>query len=174
MLPSTEVSIPVAGVLHSRRVSVPRVVFAIAFALAAAVSIALLSDWAELGSAVTSLWARPDQVAILLAAYTAAFWFKAAAWKQLLTHKTRLMPLLTAVQAGLLANHVLPFKLGEFARPLLAARAGVPMAEAATTTAIARLIDLAALLAIAVAVGHYYRCPRRRGRGYKVWFCRRE
>ena len=162
-MPFPEASISAAGVLHSRRVSVPRVVLAIAFTLAAAVSIALLADWAELGSAVTSLWARPDQVAILLAAYTAAFWFRAAAWKQLITHKTRLMPLLTAVQAGLLANHVLPFKLGEIVRPLLAARTGVPMAEAATTTAIARLIDLAALLAIAVAVGALLSVPAATG-----------
>ena len=43
--------------------------------------------------------------------------------------------LFVPLQAGLLVNHLAPVKLGEFVRPLLAARYGVPIAEAATTTA---------------------------------------
>ena len=52
-----------------------------------------------------------------------------------------------------MANHVLPFKLGEIVRPLMAERSGLPLAQAAATTAVARMLDLAALVAIAAAVG---------------------
>ncbi len=57
------------------------------------------------------------------------------------------------MQAGLLVNHIAPLKLGEIVRPLLAARYGVPLAQAATTTAVARFLDLAVLLTIAAVVG---------------------
>ena len=151
-----------AAIRHLRWPTVPRLALAVALTIAAAVSLALLADWAEVGSAIASLGARPALVAVLLAAYTAAFWSRALAWKQLITHKTRVLSLLSAVQAGLLANHVLPFKMGEVVRPLLAARSGVPMAKAAATTAVARLIDLAALLAIAVVVGSLLSVPTAR------------
>ena len=42
-----------------------------------------------------------------------------------------------------------PFKAGEVARPYFAARHGVPVAEAASTTVVARLLDFAALALIA-------------------------
>ena len=161
-MPLLEAFAPLARTSNPRRLTVARGGLALALTAAAVVSIALLADWAQLGSAITSLGTRPELVAVLLAAYTAAFWLRTVAWKQLLTHKTGVLPLLSAVQAALLANHVLPFKLGEVVRPLLAARSGVPMAEAATTTAIARLIDLAALLAIAVVVGSLVSVPAAR------------
>ena len=161
-MPILEAVTASAGSRHPRRPTVARVALALALTVAAAVSIVLLADWAELGSAVTSLGARPELVALLLTAYTAAFWLRTVAWKQLLNHKAGVLPLLSAIQAALLANHVLPFKLGEIVRPLLAARSGVPMAEAATTTAIARLIDLAALLSIAVVVGSLVSVPAAR------------
>ena len=47
--------------------------------------------------------------------------------------------LFSILQAGLFLNHLLPFKAGEVARPYLATRHGVPAAEAATTTVVARL-----------------------------------
>ena len=50
-----------------------------------------------------------------------------------------------------LVNHIAPLKLGEFVRPLVAGRYGVPLAEAATTTAVARTLDFAALVSTASA-----------------------
>ena len=53
------------------------------------------------------------------------------AWRQLISAGGSVFALFTFLQASLLANHLLPFKLGEAARPLLAARNGVPLAQAA-------------------------------------------
>ena len=60
--------------------------------------------------------------------------------------------LVAILHAALFANHALPVKAGEVLRPALAARAGVPLADATVSTVVARLLDVAALLAIAAAL----------------------
>ena len=85
---------------------------------------------------------------MFVAAYAGAFWLRAVAWKRLLTHRTGVFSLFAVLHAALLANHLLPFKAGEAVRPYLAGQRGVPLGEAAATTAIARLLDLASLTAI--------------------------
>ena len=112
-----------------------------------------LADWSQLKLALRQLGSRPWLVGILILAYTGAFLLRAFAWRVLLTHRIGLFQLFVSIQAGMLANHLAPVKLGEFVRPLLAARFGLPMAQAAGTTAVARYLDFAALLAIAAVVG---------------------
>ena len=107
----------------------------------------------KLEAALPAFRAQPLLLVALAAAYTAAFGLRAVAWRVLMVHRTGVFHLLVAIQTGLLLNHVAPFKLGELVRPVLARRRGIPLAEAAATTAIARLLDFTALIAIAAAVG---------------------
>ena len=130
-----------------------RVSVGLALTIAVGVVVWWLADWAELAVAVSTLGQRPELLGALLASYTAAFGLRAVAWRQLMTTKSGVFGLFTCLQAALLANHVLPFKLGEAARPLLAARRGAPLSEAAATTAVARLLDFGCLILIAAVCG---------------------
>ena len=130
-----------------------RVGVGVALTAAVALLVWFLADWAHLGEALQALATRPELLAILLVSYTAAFALRAFAWRQLLATRARVFGLFTYLQAALLVNHLLPFKLGEATRPLLAARNGIPLPEAAASTAIARLIDFASLILIAAVCG---------------------
>lgn len=112
-----------------------------------------LADWSQLWAALRVLAARPELLAAFLVSYSGAFALRAVAWRQLTINGPSLFALFNALQAALLANHLLPFKLGEVARPLLAARRGVPLPEAASTTAVARLLDFGSLILIAAVCG---------------------
>ena len=161
--PQTDAYGPAKGPVDLLRSwSLPRIILALTLAVAASLLIAFLADWAEVRAGIGDLLKRPELLIILLATYTAAFWLRAIAWRQLITGPASIFSLFTVLQAALLTNHLLPFKLGEVARPLLATRRGVSIAEAATTTAIARLLDLAALLAIAAFVGALLSVPAGR------------
>jgi uncharacterized protein (TIRG00374 family) len=106
-------------------------------------------DLSQLGTAFETLPRNPLTVAAMALGYTAAFWLRAVAWRSLLSTRIRAGRLFSILQASLLLNHALPFKLGEVARPYLATRKGIPAAEAATSTVLARLGDFAALALIA-------------------------
>ena len=112
-----------------------------------------LADWSLLKSAVRELGNQPWLLAIMVFAYSGAFLLRAIAWRVLSLSRTGLFQLFVSIQCGLLVNHLAPIKLGEVARPLLAVRYGMPIAEAASTTALARYLDFTALLAIASVVG---------------------
>ena len=140
-----------------------RIAGGLAIAACAAAAVALLIDGAELGSAASALWSRPELVAAFLAAYTAAFGLRAMAWRTLLASRGTGLELFSILQATLLANHLLPFGLGEAVRPSLAARRGIPLLPAVTTTGIARFLDLSALVAIAAAVGVFLLLPSGSG-----------
>ena len=129
--------------------------------LTAAVGLLLwwLADWSQLPAALRALAQRPELLAALLVSYTGAFALRAVAWRQLMTSGGSVFTLFTCLQAALLANHLLPFKLGEAARPLLATRRGIPLAEAASTTAVARLLDFASLILIAAVCGSFLALP---------------
>ena len=133
--------------------NVSRVLIGLALTVGVGFLVWWLADWAELADAVGTLVERPELLAALLVSYTAAFALRAVAWRQLMTGRPGVFGLFTCLQAALLANHLLPFKLGEAARPLLATRRGVPLAEAATTTAVARLLDFGCLILIAAMAG---------------------
>ena len=130
------------------RVAVVVVLLALALSL-----IVYLADWSQLRNAVGELRGQPWLLAILVVAYTLAFLLRAVAWRALSSGCTGIYQLFVSIQAALLVNHLTPVKLGEIVRPLLAARYGMPVAEAASTTAVARYLDFVALLAIAAAVG---------------------
>ena len=132
---------------------IARVLIGLALTIAVGLVVWWLADWAELAHAVATLGQRPELLATLLVSYTAAFALRAVAWRQLMTTRSGMFGLFTCLQAALLANHVLPFKLGEAARPLLAARQGAPLSEAAATTAVARLLDFGCLILIAAVCG---------------------
>ena len=119
----------------------------------ALVAVAFLADWPRLADALGELKAQPILLPALAILYSTAFLLRAVSWKGLLVSRASTFKLFVGLQAGLLVNHLAPLKLGEFVRTLLAARAGVPLAEAATTTAVARVLDFSALLAIAAVVG---------------------
>ena len=120
---------------------------------AAATVVAFFADWGRLKDALLGFEGALWLLALLAVVYTGAFWLRAAAWRSLIASRAGIFPLFVSLQAGLLVNHLAPFKLGEFVRILLGGRFGVPMAESATTTAIARVLDFAALIAIAAVVG---------------------
>ncbi len=130
-----------------------RVLIGIALTVSVGSLVWWLADWAELAAAVVTLTQRPELLAALLVSYTAAFALRAVAWRQLMTSRAGVFGLFNCLQAGLLANHLLPFNLGEAARPLLATRRGAPLSEAAATTAVARLLDFACLILIAAVCG---------------------
>ena len=121
-----------------------------------------LADWSQMVDALRVLAGRPELLGLLVVSYTGAFLFRAVAWRQLMTAGAGVFGLFTYLQAALLANHLLPFKLGEAARPLLAARRGVPLSEAAGSTAMARLLDFASLIVIAAAGGLLLSLPAGR------------
>ena len=130
------------------RVAVVVVLLALTLSL-----IVYLADWSQLRNAVGELRGQPWLLAILVVAYTLAFLLRAVAWRALSSGCAGIYQLFVSIQAALLVNHLTPVKLGEIVRPLLAARYGMPVAEAASTTAVARYLDFVALLVIAAAVG---------------------
>ena len=102
----------------------------------ALVAVGLVVDRAELWSAATGFGSPPKLVAAFVAAFSAAFWLRAIAWRVLLKHRAGTFSLFAVLQTTLLANHVLPFGIREAARPLMAMRRGVPGAEAAVLEAL--------------------------------------
>ena len=134
-------------------ISALRTVMALSVMALAAFLVYILADWTQLRNAMQEFRGHPWLLLALVAAYTGAFLLRAIAWRVLIVNRIGLYWLFVSMQAGLLVNHLAPVKLGEFVRPLLATRYGVQIAEAATTTAIARVLDFAALLVIAGVVG---------------------
>ena len=132
--------------------SVPRVLLALALVVAVSLVVVFFADRAHLEAAFSGFRAQSWWLAFLIVAYTGAFWLRAVAWWALVGRSCGVFPLFVAIQAALLANHILPFKLGELVRPVMAHRSGLPLAQAAATTAVARMLDLAALVIIAAIV----------------------
>ena len=142
----------VAGHVRNNNLAI-RVAISLATVALAMVAIAYLADWSQLKVAVEQMAGQPWLLAIFVFVYTLAFLFRAVAWRVLSSRCISIYSLFVSIQSGLLVNHLMPIKLGEIARPLFATRYGMPIAEAASTTAVARYLDFAALLAIAAAVG---------------------
>ena len=134
-------------------VSALRVAISLTIVVLVLLLVAFLADWSQLRFALQQLGEQPWLVGVLVLNYSGAFLLRAIAWRALVTSSIGTYQFFVAIQAGLLTNHLAPVKLGELVRPLLAARYGMPMAEAAATTAVARYLDFAALLAIAAVVG---------------------
>ncbi|WP_274363671.1 lysylphosphatidylglycerol synthase domain-containing protein [Paenibacillus thermotolerans] len=107
---------------------------------------AFVDGWKALADA--PLW-----LALMTAAYSAAFFCRAAAWRLYLPEAER--PTLALCWHGLiyslLLNHVLPVKAGDAARVGVLWRHGTPAALALHSVAAARALDMAALTALAAA-----------------------
>ena len=146
-------AVPAIGAAGHPSFSPIRVVISVTALALALATVALPANWVLLAEALREFGKQPLLLFVLVILYSAAFLLRAIAWNALLVSHGNTFKLFVGLQAGLLVNHIAPLKLGEFVRTLLAARAGVPMAEAATTTAVARVLDFAALLAIAAIVG---------------------
>ena len=113
------------------------------------------ADGALLRDGIAELLRSPGLLAAMLGAYATAFVLRAFAWRTLLGRAgsdAGAGRLVAILHGALLANHALPVKAGEVLRPALAVRAGVPVAGATVSTVVARLLDVAALLAIATAL----------------------
>lgn len=149
--PAGRPSVGLPGILGGHQAA--RVGIGLALTAAVGLLVWWLADWSELVDAIQVLGQRPALLSALLLSYTGAFAFRAIAWKQLMPGRGHVYALFTYLQASLLANHLLPFKLGEAARPLLAARNGVPLAQAAASTGVARLLDFVSLIVIAASFG---------------------
>ncbi len=142
-----------SSILPGRRAFPFRLALGILLTAIVAFLVWRLADWSQLVEALRVLGQRPALLAALFISYTGAFALRAFAWRQLITAGGNVFALFTFLQAALLANHLLPFKLGEAARPLLAARNGVPLAQAAASMGVARLLDFVSLILIAAVFG---------------------
>ena len=138
---------------HPLAFSMPRLLLALTLVVAVSLLVVAFADRGHLSAALPGFRAQPLLLLVLVAAYTGAFLLRAVAWQALIAQRASVFRLFVGIQAALLANHLLPFKLGELVRPLVAERSGLPLAQAAATTAVARMLDLVALLAIAAVVG---------------------
>ena len=121
----------------------------------AAVAAVQIADGALLIKGFGEVVRRPELLLLLLGGYAAAFVLRAVAWKGLLGRAGSGVTsgrLLSILHASLFANHALPVKAGEVLRPYLGARAGIDATDATVSTAVARLLDFAALFAIAAAL----------------------
>ena len=133
--------------------SLVRIFIAVTLVLAVAMVVVFFADRGHLEAAFSGFKAKPVWLLVFIAAYTGAFWLRAVAWRVLVGKGVGTFRLFVAIQAALLVNHLLPFKLGELVRPVVAERSGVPLNRAVATTALARVLDLSAIVAIAAVVG---------------------
>lgn len=116
--------------------------------LLAVIVIGARVDTAALGEAVDTALRSPVRLALVLAAFGGAFVLRALLWSRVL----RSLPVgdsLAAVHLGLAANHLLPLRMGEAVRPLVAARrTGISAGAAGASTLVLRVLDMAALLGL--------------------------
>ncbi|HZG56019.1 lysylphosphatidylglycerol synthase domain-containing protein, partial [Paenibacillus sp.] len=111
-------------------------------------------DLGRLAAGWRALSERPDMLLGMTAAYAAAFWARAAAWRLYLPagHRPRISLLYHGLIYSLLLNHLLPVKAGDVARVgVLWRRGRVPGALALQSVAALRALDLAALALLAAA-----------------------
>lgn len=129
-----------------------RLALGLALAVTALTTILAVADKRLIANAVQSVWGEPHLLLVFVFAYSSAFWLRAVAWQRLLGRSSGILPLYGILQTSLFANHLLPLKAGEVLRPYLASRRGIPLPEAATTTLLARVLDLLCLLALAAVL----------------------
>lgn len=105
-------------------------------------------DTGALGQAAETALRSPGQLMLVLGAFGSAFLLRAWLWSRVL----RRLPFgdsVIAVHVGLAANHLLPLRMGEAVRPLVASRrTGLSAGTAGASTLVLRVLDLAALLGL--------------------------
>ncbi len=116
------------------------VLLVLAFALAA---VDLRGAWAYAAD-------HPVEVALAVAAYTAAFALRAASWRPLIGAPVPLPKLFNLLMGALFLNHAAPAKAGDLARMYALSRR-VPAGRAVTSVVLSRIVDLVGLLAVLAA-----------------------
>ncbi|MBI2954121.1 MAG: flippase-like domain-containing protein [Chloroflexi bacterium] len=138
---------------HLLRWSPRQLAVTLVFLVMLAWAVLSLGEGAGLVMAANGLLARPDLVLVFLLTYTLAFCLRAVAWQVLLPgNSVGVGRLFSILQVALMANHLFPTKVGEVVRGGLLAKRGVSVGAATSSTLLARLMDLAALCLIALAV----------------------
>jgi len=112
-------------------------------------------DWTAIGRSVADADYRYLALMFPLGAYV--MYARCQRWQILLekTHRrpVGILPIYSASAIGFMANMVLPFRVGEIARPWLVARnAGLPAASTFATVIVERVLDLMALATFAVGI----------------------
>lgn len=127
-------------------------ILAAAVTAAGVLVVARIVDTAALAEAWTAMGDDRGGLVLALAAFGAAFVLRAGLWCRLLP-SLRFGDALSAVHVALGANHVLPLRLGEGLRVVVARRrSGLPLGVLASSTVALRLADLATLVAVAAVV----------------------
>lgn len=128
------------------------VAIAVLATLVAIVIVAASVDTDALSRSFDAMVDDPGGLTLALAAFGSAFLLRAHLWCRLLP-SLRFGDALSAVHVSLGANHVLPFRLGEGLRVLVARqRSGLPLGIVASSTVALRLADIATLVAVAALV----------------------
>ncbi len=105
-------------------------------------------DWQAIRASLASADYRFIALIVPLGIY--GLYARCQRWRILLekTHRQRMpmLPIFSASAIGFMGNMVLPFRVGEIARPLLVSRAAaVPVAATFATVVVERVLDLLAL-----------------------------
>ncbi len=137
-----------------------RLVFILASIAVSVVSLALILRAIPIGSVIDSLRAA-DPLYLLLSVVAVALSLltRGIRWWILLNRRIAVIDSFHMINVMFLGNQ-LPFRLGEVARSLLAARRGLPLVTAGASIVVERLIDVLALtLVIAVTVSRMPNAP---------------
>ena len=133
----------------------------IASVLVSAFSIGYILSDAPLEDVLATIQkADGGQLALAAVFMTASLVTRGIRWRELLGRRVRLVDAFHLVNIMFLGNQ-LPLRLGEVARTLLVSRRGVPMATAAASIVVERLMDtLLVVLMLAAAVSQLPDAPR--------------
>jgi glycosyltransferase 2 family protein len=112
-------------------------------------------DWAAIRASLANVDYAWVAAMFPVGAYT--LYVRSQRW-QLLLEKTHrrpvpMMPIYSASAIGFMANMVLPFRVGEIARPWLVARnTGLPLASTFASVVVERVLDLLALAVFGIGI----------------------
>jgi uncharacterized membrane protein YbhN (UPF0104 family) len=116
------------------------------------VVVAVTIDTDALRRGVSAMLDDPGGLAVALGAFGAAFVLRAALWTRTLP-ALRLVDALSAIHVSLGANHLLPLRLGEGARIVVARRrSGLRLGVLTSSTVALRLADMIGLAVVAAVV----------------------
>lgn len=129
-------------------------------------------DFARLGEMARAL--RPLPVLACLALVVLGIWFRSLRWRALLASvgEYRLGALFSANLVGLMANNLLPARLGEVARAYAAKRlAGTPVAGALGSIVVERVLDGLALCLV-LFITLWFVAPEARAGAFDLAYLR--
>ena len=96
---------------------------------------------------------RPDLLLLAWASYTAGFWLRAAAWSLFATPSPGVARFFHYHMVGLLANHLLPTKVGDALRVWLSRSHAASWRDAILTVTATRVMDVGALCLLLIVTG---------------------